>query len=158
MQKQDPRLNNHYNIGREHLPKCIICDLDGTLALLNGRSPYDGHLCETDVLNESVAYLLNLIWSMDEDVLVYLFSGRSKDNNAEEKTIKWLNDNHVSYDALIMREAGDYRKDSVVKSEMFMTHIHNKFQVLFVLDDRNQVVNLWRGMGLDCFQVYNGDF
>ena len=32
------------------------------------------------------------------------------------------------------------------------------FDVKFVLDDRDQVVEMWRDMGLPCFQVAPGDF
>jgi len=35
---------------------------------------------------------------------------------------------------------------------------HPKYHVEFVLDDRNQVVNFWRYLGLTCFQVAEGDF
>jgi len=34
------------------LPKAIICDIDGTLAIIEGRSPFDATLCEQDALNE----------------------------------------------------------------------------------------------------------
>lgn len=58
-----------------------------------------------------------------------------------------------------MRAAGDYRKDAVIKKEMFDTQIEGKYFVEFVLDDRNQVVDLWRkDLNLPCFQVYYGDF
>ena len=50
------------------------------------------------------------------------------------------------------------RKDSVVKQEMFMAHIAMKYNVLYVLDDRNQVVQLWRSLGLKCLQVADGAF
>jgi predicted kinase len=40
------------------LPKAIICDLDGTLALMNGRNPFDASKCEEDILNEPVATVL----------------------------------------------------------------------------------------------------
>lgn len=39
----------------ESLPKALLCDLDGTLALLNGRSPYDASTCDQDLLNLPVA-------------------------------------------------------------------------------------------------------
>lgn len=57
-----------------------------------------------------------------------------------------------------MRKSGDMRKDSIVKREMFDEHIRGRYNVNFVLDDRNQVVELWRSMGLTCLQVADGDF
>lgn len=43
------------------------------------------------------------------------------------------------------------------KSELFDKHIRGRYFVDFVLDDRNQVVNFWRHIGLTCFQVAEGD-
>src|SRR5512135_3110256 len=40
------------------LPLAIICDLDGTLALLNGRSPYDASMCLDDGLNVPIAHIV----------------------------------------------------------------------------------------------------
>lgn len=45
------------------------------------------------------------------------------------------------------------------KKELFEAHIARKFYIEFVLDDRDQVVDLWRNeLGLTCFQVNYGDF
>jgi hypothetical protein len=56
------------------------------------------------------------------------------------------------------RKSGDNRKDSVVKEEIFNEHIKPNFIVEFVLDDRNQVVEMWRKLGLTCLQVADGNF
>jgi hypothetical protein len=57
-----------------------------------------------------------------------------------------------------MREAGDSRKDSIVKQELYEKHIEPSYDVFVVLDDRNQVVDMWRSLGLVCLQVAPGDF
>ena len=57
-----------------------------------------------------------------------------------------------------MRKKGDHRKDSIVKKELYEEHIKNRYEVLCVFDDRNQVVDMWREEGLLCCQVYYGDF
>jgi hypothetical protein len=57
-----------------------------------------------------------------------------------------------------MRAEGDTRKDSIIKEEIYRAEIENKYNVLFVLDDRNQVVELWRRLGLTCLQVAEGNF
>lgn len=54
--------------------------------------------------------------------------------------------------------AGDMRKDSIVKRELFDAHIRDVYDVHYVLDDRQQVVDMWRGLGLAVFQVAPGDF
>ena len=58
-----------------------------------------------------------------------------------------------------MRRRDDSRKDSVVKRELFDAHIRGRYFVELVLDDRDQVVSLWRrDLGLTCLQVDYGDF
>jgi hypothetical protein len=59
---------------------------------------------------------------------------------------------------VFMRATGDQRKDSIIKQELFDRHILGKYNIKFVLDDRNQVVNMWRSLGLTVFQVAEGDF
>jgi hypothetical protein len=56
-----------------------------------------------------------------------------------------------------MRKDGDFRADYIVKQEILDAHIP-KDRVLFVLDDRQQVVDMWRRNGLMCFQVAEGNF
>jgi hypothetical protein len=57
-----------------------------------------------------------------------------------------------------MRHTKDLRKDSIVKGEIYDSVIAPNYNVFFVLDDRNQVVDFWRSKGLTCFQVAPGDF
>lgn len=60
---------------------------------------------------------------------------------------------------LYMRKSNDFRKDAVIKEEIFESKIKDKYNVLLVLDDRTQVCELWRDkLGLTCFQVAWGDF
>lgn len=127
----------------------IICDLDGTLAHLNGRSPYDASTCENDILNTKVASLL-------KGRNVVLMSGRQ--DKDREPTIRWLQANNIQYLALFMRPTKDGRSDSIVKREMFENNVAPYYEIDFVLDDRQQVVDMWRSIGLTCFQVAPGDF
>ena len=57
-----------------------------------------------------------------------------------------------------MRKNGYNKKDSIVKKEIFDEYIKDKYYVEFILDDRNQVVDMWREMGLTCLQVAEGNF
>ncbi len=52
-----------------------------------------------------------------------------------------------------MRRDKDNRKDSLVKEELYLEHVAGNYEVAFVVDDRNQVVAMWRSLGLSCFQV-----
>ena len=57
-----------------------------------------------------------------------------------------------------MRKTGDNRKDCIVKRELFDAHIKDKYYIDFILDDRNQVVNMWRELGFTVMQVADGNF
>ncbi len=139
----------------ENLPKAIICDLDGTLALMNGRNPFDAAKCEEDILNKPVANVLKTFQQLGHKIL--LLSGRKDEHKTQ--TINWLAQHNIQYDMLELRKTEDNRMDAIVKREIFDTHIAGKFYIEFVLDDRNQVVDLWRNqLGLTCFQVNYGDF
>ncbi len=136
------------------LPLAIICDLDGTLAHLNGRSPYDASGCLDDGLNEPIAHIVRTY--AGTGVAVILMTGREA--RYRRPTEQWQIKHGIPYAALHMRRTKDFRKDAIIKTELFDAHIRGKFEVLFLLDDRNQVVEMWRTLGLTCLQVAPGDF
>ena len=145
------------------LPDCIICDLDGTLCLFGSKNPYDRDF-ENDEPNQAVLDILNK-YSKDRSVSIIFFSGRN--DKYQLVTEMWLYKNLPMFNALesvrviklFMRKDGDFRKDSEIKKEMFMNNIEGKYNVRFILDDRNQVVDMWRNeLGLTVFQVAEGDF
>lgn len=138
----------------QSLPPALICDLDGTLALHNGRSPYDFTKCYTDLPNGPI---LTLLWAMaNGGVQIIYLSGR--DDSVQAMTETWLSANGCPPGPLFMRVTGDKRKDSIMKLELFDREIRGKFNVLFALDDRDQIVKLWRDLGLTCLQVAYGNF
>lgn len=140
----------------------IICDLDGTLALFGDKNPYVRDF-ENDEVNEVVRSLLRSSTSSPSGSTIHIpspkvivVSGRS--GAYVDKTTKWLEENDINYFALFMRKEGDNRKDSIVKREIYDNKIRGKFNVKYVLDDRNQVVEMWRSLGLTVLQVADGDF
>jgi predicted kinase len=140
-----------------HLPKAIICDLDGTLCLHNGRNPYEEDKCDTDLVNIPIREILRMYRLSSTQKRTVLFVSGRKDT-VEEKTKLWLVENAWVPFELFMRKANDNRKDYIVKKEIFDTHIKDNYYIDFVLDDRDQVVKLWRDMGLTCLQVNYGNF
>lgn len=130
------------------LPHCCIIDIDGTLAeIVNGRSPFDWSRVGEDAVQHHVKMIVNLYaQKKSPDNNVILFSGRG--GLCAEITSDWLIKNEVSFHKLYMRKAGDNRKDSVVKREMFENHIRGKYFVDFVIDDRPQVLRMWVSLGL----------
>ncbi|VXB85327.1 Polynucleotide kinase [Flavobacterium sp. 9AF] len=153
--KKTRRKDLEYAIQDATLPKAIICDLDGTLALMSGRNPFDASKCDEDVLNEPVANVLKNYKNLGYTII--LLSGR--EDKYKEPTLRFLEKYAIEYDHLFMRKSKDSRKDSIIKTELFNEEIKDKFYIEFVLDDRNQVVDMWRKeLKLPCFQVYYGDF
>lgn len=141
----------------ESLPHAIICDLDGTLALIEHRNPYDASNCHEDDVNPPVCKTVHAMRA--DGCQLILVSGRKDEYEAQTRKFLLEKCGFKSEDyILLMRKDGDNRKDSIVKKEIYDTYIKNKFYIHLVLDDRNSVVDLWRSIGLACFQVNYGDF
>ena len=139
----------------ESLERSIICDLDGTLSIMVDRSPHATEGCIKDKLNEPVANILKTY--KEKGYKIILFSGRRGEQLKETRI--WLDEHDIEYDFLRMRAVGDMRADNVIKREFFEESVDGKYFVEFILDDRNQVVDLWRkDLGLPCLQVYYGNF
>ena len=138
------------------LPTAIICDLDGTLANnTTGRGFYDWKRVGEDSVDDMVNRILD-VHRQNEDVII-LMSGR--DGVCRPETVEWLGENNIEYDLLFMRAEKDQRKDSIVKRELFDLYIKDTYNILFALDDRDQVVDMWRKeLGIKCLQVNYGDF
>lgn len=133
----------------------IIVDIDGTLAHMTGRSPYDPTLYHTDTFDELVGSLASM-WAYNTGAKIIVVTGRDGDHEAV--TREWLFDNLFTYDEFYMRPAGDTRNDAIVKNEIFEKHIAGRFHIDFVLDDRDRVVRMWRAKGLKVLQVADGNF
>lgn len=142
------------------LPECIIVDIDGTLAHMNGRSPYDYTKVSTDVVDPVVSDIVRRYRSVDimDDNPLYVIIVSGREDSCKPETEQWLQDNHIPYDELHMRKTDDKRDDRIVKKDIFDTWIKNRYNVKFVLDDRNRVVEMWRSLGLKVLQVSEGDF
>jgi len=136
------------------LPDALLCDMDGTLALLGNRNPYDASTCEQDLLNVPVADIV--LTYARTGIIILLVSGRGEQHRPESE--RWLARHAIPYKELFMRPEGDNRKDAIVKREMYEQRIQGHWNILFALDDRNQMVQLYRSLGLTCLQVADGDF
>lgn len=134
----------------------VLCDIDGTIALRRGRSPYDQSKVIEDAFDPRMNFLLS---SLSEKFKIIFLSGRQDTKQCREDTEKWLKDNlGLSEVTLIMRSEGDFRPDDVVKKELYQKYIKDIYNVVCVFDDRDKVVKMWRNLGLLCCQVYYGNF
>jgi hypothetical protein len=142
-----------------------IFDIDGTLADISHRlhfiqsKPADWRkffaACPDD---EPIPEVIQVAKSLGGVVHIMLLTGRSEE--IREKTLDWLNELEIPCTALFMREVGDHREDSVVKSEMLDDLIHQwpNEKIMGIFEDRKQVVDMYRAKGLRVFQVAEGNF
>ena len=118
----------------------IIVDLDGTLAILNSRGPFEWENVGNDNLNQPIAELMAM--SQKYSYKTIILSGR--DEGASEKTIKWLNQNDIIYDKLYLRPSNNQMSNADYKRMIFINEIQAKYNVLFILEDLPEVVKMWR--------------
>jgi len=135
------------------LKQCIIVDIDGTLAKMNDRSPYDWGKVGEDSVHKHIKGIVDMYY---EDFDIIIMTGR--DGCCENETREWLSQNGIGYTALHIRPEGNNESDVIIKERMYREHIEGKYNVEFVLDDRDCVVEMWRNLGLKCLQVNYGDF
>ena len=135
----------------------IVCDLDGTLTDCTHRRHYVENKpknweafyagVKDDPVNYPILVLLHKCLGTYERVgskEVVFCTGRPE--RCRDDTEVWLH-----------RYGFERRADYIVKQEILDNHI-DKDKVLFVLDDRQQVVDMWRRNGLTCLQVAPGNF
>ncbi len=137
------------------LPEAVLVDIDGTVALMGNRNPYDMTRVGEDRPNPAVITAVRAMHAFGHHIV--FCSGRTDD--CYDVTERWLATHvDVPYEALFMRKTGDTRKDSIVKAEIFEREIRHRWSVTGVFDDRAQVVRMWRSLGLTVFQVADGNF
>jgi hypothetical protein len=139
------------------LPKIYLVDVDGTLALkLQGagtRGWMDWHRVQEDVPNLPV---VQTVHALGRDYPIVCMTAR--DAVCREQTLHWLHFAGVYPMALLMRPQDDMRPDHEVKRELYEHHIRGVYEVIAVLEDRDAVVQMWREMGVTCFQVAPGNY
>lgn len=157
--KQDERRFKTY-VPNTDLPDAIIVDIDGTVARMVARGPFDEHLIHLDELIESVANMVAM--AAFSGIKIIFMSGRT--DGCYDETWDWLLNKMpwlhlVDFELHMRRSVEDRgRPDDIVKHEMFWREVADRYNVLFTIDDRNKVVAMWRAMGLTCAQVADGDF
>lgn len=136
--------------------QAYIFDIDGTLALnTSGREWHDGSKAHLDSVNEDVAAALYSHYNSGDVIIIVTARGEEH----VDVTRKWLEDKDIKFDHFYCRKAGDRRDDFLIKHELFWDNIAPfGYKIAGVYDDRQCVVDMWRSMGLTCFQVAPGDF
>lgn len=143
----------------------VIVDLDGTLSDGSHRL----HLLPTENLHlteswsefnraaagdspiKSTIAVINGLWVSGFSIVI--LTGRSDEVRYE--TCKWLNENGVKFDEIIMRRQDDNRKDTVIKEEALRAiGLDN---IVCAFDDSPNVVKHFRSLGITTYQVTEYD-
>jgi hypothetical protein len=57
-----------------------------------------------------------------------------------------------------MRADKDHRADHIIKKEILDSFLAQGLDIAFTVDDRQQVVDMWRENNITCLQCDLGDF
>lgn len=144
----------------------IIFDIDGTLADITHRlhhiqgekKDYDAFYaaCVDDKPKQDIVSLLNKLTPFDDEHSLIFCSGRP--DSVREETVAWIYKHTGCYPRnLYMRKTGDHRPDYAVKEEILKELQAKGYNILFTVDDRQQVVDMWRRNGITCLQCDQWD-
>jgi len=154
----------------------VICDIDGTLMNVEKRVEYAKKhkkdtdrvmdwdiflnpmvMLEFDTPNKDVVGVIKSLYHSDwENYNLIITSARNERHR--DVTMKQLELAGLEYDAMYLRDDGDMRPDDIVKEELLGKIRTDGYNPTIAFDDRNQVVNKWRELGINCYQVRSGDF
>lgn len=147
-------------------PMAIICDLDGTLCNVEHRlhfvrkpkeekKDWAGFFrgIEGDSIN---AWCKEILAFSGSRYRIVLCSGRP--DNYKRETTNWLAKYGIVYDDLFMRLRNDSRQDNITKEVILDFEILTRYTPHYMIDDRQQVVDMWRKRGYTCLQCAHGDF
>ena len=145
--------------------KTIIFDIDGTLADIEHRRHYvsggRSHwakfnaLMGEDAPNAPVVSLYMTLWQSGL-YNIEIVTGRSEAYRAV--TEKWLIWNEIPFTRVTMRAVKDNRPDHIIKEEILNRFLADGLEIEFTVDDRQQVVDMWRRNGVTCLQCAPGNF
>lgn len=139
----------------------FVFDMDGTLSLpgrrldhIRGKKKnwelfYEGML--DDNQNEPLVLICKGLIRDRRDVRIV--TGRPE--RYRDKTVEWLRREGMGNREIYMRKDGDHRPDYLVKAELIEPIA---YRVSAIFEDRQQVVDMYRELGLTVCQVAKGDY
>jgi predicted kinase/uncharacterized HAD superfamily protein len=143
--------------------KCIIVDIDGTVADCSHRlhhikgptKRWDKFWIgmENDKPLHHIITIVRAMYNSYDGGRTTVIVVTARDENVRAQTEAWLNTHGIQYDQLLMRGAADYRKDAIVKKEILDKIRADGYEVLFALEDRDHNVEMFRANDVPCLQV-----
>ena len=129
--------DNRPIIEPNQLPNCVIIDLDGTVALHQGRLPYDWDKIPTDKCDPRMKNIIEQFVS--QSVSIIFLTGRPE--SARKLTNEWLHTHFPTLNyKLFMRDNKDFRSGEIYKKMMWKSHIELNYNTLCVFEDSNMFI------------------
>ena len=132
----------------------IICDIDQTIAnnqhrqhYLDKKKNWDGFF---NALNEDkpIWEIINLLISEQvKNKKIIFITGRHE--KYRKQTKHWLEQYFNFSIELFMRANNDKRNKVIVKKELFRNNLEAK-NILYVIDDDDDLLSMWKSLGLEC--------
>ena len=149
------------------MKKAVICDLDGTLCDMDHRHHFivnpekkkrDWEAFYAGMSQDKIyIWCYSIISALANNGIPIIYvTGRSEEYRSQ--TMDWLRQYSCPINGLYMRPVKDNRQDDIVKKEIYDISIKPTYEVLFCLEDRSRVVQMWRSLGLVCLQVKEGNY
>lgn len=134
------------------LPQAVLFDIDGTLAHMGNRGPFDWDKVDRDTVNQVVVEQIDFHKNLGRRII--LVTGR--DASCKTLTEDWLKFYGIYYDEILMRPKDDFRKDTLIKREIYNS-IKDKYNIICVYDDRLRVIkDTWHDLKIFTFTVNQG--
>jgi hypothetical protein len=139
----------------------VVVDIDGVLSdaarrqhyleapVRDWRGFFDA--CGDDPLIEEVKILLDLL---DPALRVILLTGRPA--RVHPLTEAWLTRYGIRWDALLMREGGDYSEARAFKQEAVLELRRQGFDLRLAFEDDRRNAEMFRHQGVPCIYIHSG--
>jgi len=151
--------------------KDIIVDMDGTIADIRERviraeaNPPPGKrmdwdvflnervMMEEDLPNQHVVHLVKMLQESGHRIIIT----SARNERHRDVTTDQLNQWGIKYERIYLRDDNDFRPDHIIKTELFAEILKDGYTPRIAIDDRQQVVDQWRKIGIHCWQVEKTD-
>lgn len=145
--------------------KTILFDVDGTLTELNGRQDFlkqgnpdwgkfNGEM-DRDLPNTPVVELYKTLYESGKYEMIIISARQERFRKLTETWLFW---HKIPFKTLIMRADDDNRPDAEVKQDILNNLLKQGKEILFTVDDRQAVVDMWRANSVTCLQCKKGNY
>ena len=139
----------------------FIVDIDGVIAdatahqhFLNGTSQDWENFFESALNSRVFREGRELVKSLDVSKPIFLMTARP--SYLLEKTVDWLNQNEIFWDALLMREENDDRSSPEVKLDLLRDVIECGYKPALALDDDPRNLLMFWEQKIPSIYVHSG--